>query len=190
VPEDPLVLHRLSVLVSQLLADREALARSVSWPVLVWEGAPSQPVPVPVSVSVSVPRTSRPTVSGLRSHARSVEPVVYELRPRLPVGDGRAVTVGRGPECDIVLSEPTVSRMHARFRQEPHTGVWSVTDLESHNGTYVEGVLIVPGRPAPLFRNATLRLGSVEVRFLQAEAFTQYVRAHSLPPPVRLTPGR
>jgi len=176
------VLHRLSFLVSQLLADGEALARSVSWPVLVWEAAPSQPVPVP--------QLNRATLSGLRLQPRPVEPVVYELRPRLPGGDGRAVTVGRGLECDIVLSEPTVSRMHARFRQEPHTGVWSVTDLESHNGTYVEGVLIVPGRPAPLFRNATLRLGSVEVRFFQAEAFTQYVRTHSLPPPVRLTPGR
>ncbi len=176
------MLHRLSVLVSQLLADREALARSVSWPVLVWETAPSLPAPVP--------QPGRPTLSGLRAQPRPVEPAVYELRPRLPGGDGRAVTVGRGPECDIVLSEPTVSRMHVRFRQEPHTGLWCVTDLESHNGTYVDGVLIVPGRSAPLFRSATLKLGSVEVRFLQAESFAQYVRAHSLPPPVRLTPGR
>lgn len=175
------MLHRLSALVSQLLADREALARTVSWPVLVWEAAPSLPVPVSQS--------ERPTLSGLRPQSRSLEPVVHELRPRLPGGDGRAVTVGRSPECDIVLSEPTVSRLHARFRQEPHTGVWSVTDLESHNGTYVEGVLIVPGRPAPLFRQSTLRLGSVQVHFLQAESFAQYVRAHSLPPPVRLTPG-
>jgi hypothetical protein len=65
--------------------------------------------------------------------------------------------------------------MHARFRQEPHTGMWSVTDLESHNGTFQDGVLILPGRPAPLFRRASLRLGDVELLFLQAEAFEQYV---------------
>lgn len=174
------MLHRLSALASQLLVDREALSRSVTWPVLVWESVPSLPAPVP--------RPEERTLPGRRPQARSVEPVVYELCPHMP-GGGPAVTVGRGPECDIVLSEPTVSRMHARFRPEPHTGVWCVTDLESHNGTYVEGVLIVPGRATPLFRRASLRLGSVEVLFLQACAFEQYVRSSSLPPPARLTRG-
>ncbi len=174
------MLHRLSALASQLLVDREALSRSVTWPVLVWESVPSMPAPVL--------RPAAPTLPGRRPQARSVEPAVYELRPRLP-GGGQSVTVGRSPECDIVLSEPTVSRMHARFQPEPHTGVWCVTDLESHNGTYVEGVLIVPGRSAPLFRRASLRLGNVEVLFLQACAFEQYVRSCALPPPARLTRG-
>ncbi|MBZ4416162.1 FHA domain-containing protein [Myxococcus sp. RHSTA-1-4] len=175
------MLHRLSTLASQLLVDREALLRTVHWPVLVWEAVPAL---------AASPRRSEAglTQTGRRPQVRSAEPLVFEVRPR-PHGVGSEVTVGRGPECDIVLAEPTVSRMHARFRQEPHTGVWSVTDLESHNGTYQEGVLIVPGRAAPLFRRASLRLGSVEVLFLQACAFEQYVRSSSLPPPARLTRG-
>jgi pSer/pThr/pTyr-binding forkhead associated (FHA) protein len=173
------VLHRLSILASQLLVDREALLRSIHWPVLVWEAVP------PLKTSLTRPEAVV-TQPGHRPQARSAEPLVFEVRPRAGSAE---VTVGRGPECDIVLSEPTVSRLHARLRQEPRTGLWSITDLESHNGTFQDGVLIVPGRPAPLLRRASLRLGSVELWFLQAYAFEQYVRASSLPPLARLTRG-
>ncbi len=46
--------------------------------------------------------------------------------------------VGRHHSCDVVLDEPSVSRRHARlvFRD----GSWVVQDLESTNGTIVNGV--------------------------------------------------
>jgi pSer/pThr/pTyr-binding forkhead associated (FHA) protein len=174
------VLHRLSTLASRLLTDRDALLRSLHCPVLVWESVPALPA--------AVSRSEGITQVGRRPQSRSVEPIVFELRPRPRAGTAE-VTVGRGPECDIVLSEPTVSRIHARFRQEPHTGMWSVTDVGSHNGTFQDGVLVLPGRPAPLFRRASLRLGAVELVFLQTEAFEQYVRSSSLRPAARLTRG-
>lgn len=174
------MLHRLSTLASQLRVDREALLRTLHWPVLVWESVPALPVPVSRSEGL--------TQAGRRPQARTVEPLVFEVRPR-PRGGIFEVTVGRGPECDIVISEPTVSRMHARFRQEPHTGLWSVTDVGSHNGTFQDGVLIVPGRPATLFARASLRLGGVDLVFLQACAFEQYVHASSQRTPARLTRG-
>ncbi|QSQ22699.1 FHA domain-containing protein [Pyxidicoccus parkwayensis] len=177
---DAPVLHRLSTLASQLLVDREAVLRKLHWPVLVWESVPA--------LSASVTRSDGLTQAGRRPQARVVEPLVFEVRPR-PRGGVSEVTVGRGPECDIVLSEPTVSRMHARFRQEPHTGMWSVTDLGSHNGTFQGGVLIVPGRPAPLFARASLRLGCAELVFLQTGAFEQYVHVSSQRTPARLTRG-
>ena len=45
--------------------------------------------------------------------------------------------IGRHYSCDVVLTEPTVSRRHARltFRD----GGWIVQDLESTNGTRVNG---------------------------------------------------
>ena len=174
------VLHRLSTLASQLLVDREAVLRTLQWPVLVWESVPALPI--------SVTRSEGLTQTGRKPQARSMEPLVFEVRPRPREGISE-VRVGRDPECDIVLSEPTVSRMHARFRREPHTGMWSVTDLGSHNGTFQDGVLIVPGRPAPLFARTLLRLGGVELVFLQACAFEQYVRASSPRTPARLTRG-
>ena len=48
--------------------------------------------------------------------------------------------VGRHPDCDLVLVEPTVSRCHARlvFRD----GTWILHDLESKNGTLLNGRLV------------------------------------------------
>jgi len=45
--------------------------------------------------------------------------------------------VGRHPTCDVVLSDPSVSRRHAQltFRD----GVWVLQDLASTNGTRVNG---------------------------------------------------
>lgn len=47
------------------------------------------------------------------------------------------LVIGRNPVCDIVLSGPAVSRRHARlsFRD----GSWILQDLDSTNGTVVNG---------------------------------------------------
>ncbi|MCP3100579.1 FHA domain-containing protein [Myxococcus sp. K15C18031901] len=173
------MVHRLPTLLRQFQDDREGVMRDVGWPVLVWDSMPRRPRPLA--------KVEPPTMSG-RIPPRAVEPVVFELRSRGP-GQGNEVTVGRSPDCDIVLSEPSVSRQHARFRPEPHTELWSVTDLESHFGTFQDGVLIVPGRPSPLFSMTTLRLGGAELVFLQASAFEQYAHAWALASGVRLTRG-
>lgn len=168
---------KFSVLVSQFLYDRQALLRSVSWPVLVWEAPPPRPDP---HVALA-----RRTLSNIRFQSpAAAEPLVFELRKH-PLGAGE-ITLGRAPECDVVIEDATVSRLHAFFRREPHTGMWHVVDAESHNGTFQAGVLIVPGRPTPLFDRASLRFGGVEMSFLQASAFEQYVQARAVTP-VRLT---
>jgi hypothetical protein len=52
-------------------------------------------------------------------------------------GKREELLVGRHLSCDVVLSDPTVSRQHARlvFR----AGCWVVQDLESKNGTLLNG---------------------------------------------------
>jgi hypothetical protein len=45
--------------------------------------------------------------------------------------------LGRGPECSIVLDDPSASRHHARLRVEG--AVASIEDLESVNGVFVNG---------------------------------------------------
>ena len=49
--------------------------------------------------------------------------------------DKATVTVGRHPQSDIFLNDITVSRRHAELRSE--SGKYSVADLGSLNGTYV-----------------------------------------------------
>ena len=69
---------------------------------------------------------------------------VPDRRQALLVGDGRRnvlsgqrVVVGRSRECDVVLSDPNVSRRHAELRRGENG--WHVVDLGSTNGVKVNG---------------------------------------------------
>jgi pSer/pThr/pTyr-binding forkhead associated (FHA) protein len=55
-------------------------------------------------------------------------------------GDTDELFVGRHHSCDILLESPLVSRRHARlvFRD----GSWIIQDLESTNGTCVNGARV------------------------------------------------
>ena len=53
---------------------------------------------------------------------------------------GDRVLGGKGPACELRLADPTVSRRHASFEVTPR-GV-RVNDLDSTNGTFVNGVPI------------------------------------------------
>jgi hypothetical protein len=55
---------------------------------------------------------------------------------RMVVGPAGA-TIGRSRQCDIVLTDPNVSRRHAEIR--PRGGSWVLTDLGSTNGSRVNG---------------------------------------------------
>jgi hypothetical protein len=48
--------------------------------------------------------------------------------------------LGRHPACDVVLGDLSVSRRHARLRY--HDGGWTLCDLESSNGTKVNGLRV------------------------------------------------
>jgi FHA domain len=52
-------------------------------------------------------------------------------------GGQEQLLIGRHPSCDVIVPAPTVSRRHAQltFRD----GGWTVQDLESTNGTRVNG---------------------------------------------------
>jgi hypothetical protein len=50
--------------------------------------------------------------------------------------DTELVTAGRHPESEIFLDDVTVSRRHAEFHRA-EDGTWTVSDVGSLNGTYV-----------------------------------------------------
>jgi pSer/pThr/pTyr-binding forkhead associated (FHA) protein len=49
--------------------------------------------------------------------------------------------IGRWPGNDIIVSELGVSKQHAELRRSPG-GRYSIIDLGSHNGTYVNGTRV------------------------------------------------
>lgn len=58
-----------------------------------------------------------------------------------------ALSIGRLDTCDIVLGDPGVSRRHAEVRREGDE--WVVVDLDSTNGTIVNGRPVRRHRLAP-----------------------------------------
>src|SRR6476620_4722173 len=68
--------------------------------------------------------------------------------------EGRAV-LGSASGVDLVIGDPTVSRLHAEREHRPD-GLW-VRDLGSTNGTRVNGVRV---ESANVPDGATLQLGS------------------------------
>jgi pSer/pThr/pTyr-binding forkhead associated (FHA) protein len=67
----------------------------------------------------------------LQSAETDAEPVVFRVAP------GTIKTVGRAPRADFIVDAALVSRLHCRL--EVTEDRIDVIDLESTNGTYVNG---------------------------------------------------
>lgn len=81
----------------------------------------------------------------------------------LPLGS-TPVTLGRLPECTVVLADPNVSRYHAEVRPAA-AGGFEVVDLGSTNGTKVNGMPLVG--PRSLQPGDRVTLGATTVAFEQ-----------------------
>jgi transcriptional regulator with GAF, ATPase, and Fis domain len=77
------------------------------------------------------------------------------------VKDG-ALSLGRDPSNHVMVGEPAVSRKHCTI-SEVSTGVFEITDLDSHNGTFVNGAQI---SRTPLQHADRVRIGMSEFVFL------------------------
>ncbi len=75
---------------------------------------------------------------------------------RIPKGITR--TVGRTAQADFMLDAPLISRVHCRLTADP-SGQLVVEDLESQNGTYVNGQRV---ERATLKTGDQLTIGRVE----------------------------
>jgi hypothetical protein len=71
------------------------------------------------------------------THRGGAEPLLLALDWD---GGVHELWVGRHDSCDVRLTSPRVSRRHARLVYRE--GIWIVHDLESTNGTSVNGVVV------------------------------------------------
>ncbi len=80
----------------------------------------------------------------------------------LPQGEA---IIGRLPECDVVLQSRAVSRRHARIFYDQ--GHYYLEDLQSRNGTYLNGTRIES--PQPLSDQDIIDICEISLRFSQAD---------------------
>lgn len=91
-------------------------------------------------------------------------------------------SIGRGAQNELVLPDDSISTVHARL--EYMDGAWRLTDLNSTNGTFVEGVRLAPEVPTPLQYGNTVRFGGVKLQFRANDAADpDAARAAYAPPP-------
>ncbi|WP_277348017.1 FHA domain-containing protein [Streptomyces sp. HNM0574] len=80
--------------------------------------------------------------------------------------DNELTTAGRHPEGDIFLDDVTVSRRHVEFRRGSD-GVFTVSDVGSLNGTYVNRERIEAG--VPLSNGDEVQIGKYRLVFFASQ---------------------
>lgn len=81
------------------------------------------------------------------------------------------VTIGRATRSatwDISLQDRAVSRPHAEIKLQEN-GEWTLTDLGSANGSYVNGTPIEANTPIPLKDGYVIKLGETTLLFRMGE---------------------
>jgi pSer/pThr/pTyr-binding forkhead associated (FHA) protein len=77
--------------------------------------------------------------------------------------EGDETLIGRGPSADVTLADEGVSREHAVLSFDEETSGWTLEDLQSTNGTRVNGKRV---RSSALQSGDELQIGNTRLAFL------------------------
>jgi len=119
-----------------------------------------------VSVRLREDDTQRAGQFSLESHLRQTpggagtSSLVTPTGERIPLRDQPA-TIGRSSECAVSVTDTNVSRRHAELR--PHSSGWAVADLQSTNGTLVNGERVTSSRT--LAHGDIITVGETNLRY-------------------------
>ncbi len=84
----------------------------------------------------------------------------------------KRLTLGRSPDCDVALDVPSVSRRHAAVSQHQTDG-WTIADLESSNGTMLNGKIV---KSASLADGDLISVGRIVLRFTGPPITVEQIR--------------
>jgi pSer/pThr/pTyr-binding forkhead associated (FHA) protein len=119
----------------------------------------------------------------MSSHLEVWKPSGRELVPLT----GERVTLGKAPTNVVALEhDPTVSRLHAIL--ENHGSAWSIRDMGSRNGTYVNGEKIAAERV--LHSGDEVRIGKSRLVYLEPRQVGAPVEEATIVPDASQLPPR
>jgi predicted component of type VI protein secretion system len=76
------------------------------------------------------------------------------------VAEDRIIKIGRSDQNNIVLDESAVSALHAEI--EPESDGFYITDIQSKNGTFVDGELVISRK---LLHGNVISIGNYTLKF-------------------------
>ena len=153
----------------------EAFLEAYPFPFLVREatGAPSEPPAGGAERQTrKLDKASVPVGDGFAQGDVWVHPVC----PRDPENSDGAVRLGRDADCDVVVTDDSISGHHASFslELEGDERVFFVEDAGSSNGTFLNGDPI--SARSRLSDQDSLRFGpAAKFQFFAAEGFLQFL---------------
>lgn len=126
------------------------------------------PPPAPIAVPpppapIAVPPPTAPRAAPRPPATRPGGMLAVRTGPdagRSYILDERPRTLGRGSDCDLRWEDSSLSRRHCRIRWDD--GVYVLEDLDSSNGTYINGAVV---RRAILRLGDRIQLGGLELEF-------------------------
>jgi hypothetical protein len=158
----------LSTLLPELdLRDEAAFVRAHPHPWLLREPTAWHPTH-PVGRTLLVPPTEAALSEGM-ALAIALEPTVR---------DAPEITLGRSPSCDLEIDEGTISQQHLAFVRDGEA--WTVRDVGSTNGSWLEGVPLEPGAPVVLKEGARLQAAQVLFTFASSSGLWRRLEAEAL----------
>jgi hypothetical protein len=156
----------LSALSKRYAGALEQLKADHPYPWLVWEPGDWKP-PRANTVTLMAPLQAEAQLE-----RRSQEALVMALEPR-----GRVITLGRAPDCDIVINDGTLSGQHLLFSLS-REGQWRVEDTGSRNGSAVSGgKKLEPHQSVALTNGSWISAGRCVLTYHTAEGLWSRLKA-------------
>ncbi len=110
----------------------------------------------------------------------------FVLRYRLGEGewhiycfDSADTLIGRGDDNNLVLDHREISRHHLRIRH--HDDAFQIVDLESSNGTRLDGISLVSQVPSPLRPGQMIETGDFTLVLEKSDEESTHISREMLP---------
>jgi hypothetical protein len=97
-----------------------------------------------------------------------------------PLGASADLAVGRLPDCELIIDEPSVSKRHAMLRWDTVQGGCSLQDLGSTNGTFVNTRPLEKTEERLLADGDHLAFGDPEFLYISTESLYHQLAAGGL----------
>lgn len=86
--------------------------------------------------------------------------------PGSPYAD--RISIGRAPNCDVVVRHASISKLHTHLRTREEDGALVLVDVGARNPTLVDGKRVDASAPPTLRSGMEIRLGDVSATLLDA----------------------